>query len=145
MGLFHRPPQPQQRRRLSAPAAPAAVSVYQNAVVARSPVGYWRLGETSGTTAVAEVGPNGTYEGSPTQNVTGLIDDTDKAVTFDGSNDSVNIGDQTWTDGTAKWTITAWVNSTADATYRRLFSKEDDSNFGVHLYWQNSEYRPRPS
>ena len=56
--------------------------------------GYWRLGETSGTTA-ADAAPTphaGTYAGSPALGGSGaLVGDTDKAPTFDKSNDTVTV------------------------------------------------------
>ena len=63
---------------------------YYNAVRRSVPVSYWRLNEaTPGTGACADdMGAyNGTYAGSPTGGVTGAItNDTNKAVTFNGSN-----------------------------------------------------------
>jgi hypothetical protein len=47
---------------------------YASEVTADTPVGYWRLNETSGTVAADSVSTNtGTYTGSPTLGVTGLI------------------------------------------------------------------------
>ena len=46
---------------------------YAATVLADAPVGYWRLGEASGTSAADEIGAhNGTYVGSPTRGVTGI-------------------------------------------------------------------------
>lgn len=59
-------------------------------------VGYWRLGESSGTTAADETTTLPlTYSGSPTFGTTSLLDDTSNtAVTFDGVDDyaSASIG-----------------------------------------------------
>ncbi len=64
-------------------ASVATFGPYAAAVLADSPTIYYRLGETSGTTAVAKVGTDGTYVGSPTLGVTSLIQGTsDTAVTF---------------------------------------------------------------
>jgi large repetitive protein len=74
---------------------PAAVGSanYREVVLADSPLAYWRLGESSGTSAVDETG-NGhtaTYHGSPTLGATGaLAGDANTAVTFDGVNDYVD-------------------------------------------------------
>jgi hypothetical protein len=47
-------------------------------------VAYWRLNEASGTTALATVGPNGTYVNTPTLGATGLTSgDPKPAVSFD--------------------------------------------------------------
>lgn len=119
-------------------------SGYRKAIMDLLPVGYWRLGETSGTTAIAVVGPNGTYSGSPTQNVSGLLPngDTDKSVTFNGSSQYVNLGDVTWFDGnTNRWTIAFWWNHPgADATYRRVIAKEDASNLGTFIHSQSGSW-----
>lgn len=61
-------------------------SNYPTEVLADSPVAYWRLGESSGTTATDERGnSDGTYYNSPTLGATGLVDDADTAVSFDPS------------------------------------------------------------
>lgn len=47
---------------------------YRAAVMADNPIAYWRLGESSGTTAVDEKGLyNGTYVGNPTLGVAGAV------------------------------------------------------------------------
>ena len=71
---------------------------------------------------------------------TGLLTaDTDTAI--DGSgDDNVNLGDQTWFDGTDKWTITGWYEPHPHASYRRLIAKEDDNNWGVYIFVQNTEW-----
>jgi hypothetical protein len=57
---------------------PNPPSAYQNTVSVDAPAGYWRLGETSGTTTAAALGtPDGTYTNSPTLGVSSLIGDTD--------------------------------------------------------------------
>lgn len=53
--------------------AGSALSYYDE-VMADSPAGYWRLGESSGTTAVDEIaGVNGTYTGTCTLGAAGLV------------------------------------------------------------------------
>jgi hypothetical protein len=67
--------------------APAAT--YSAAVLADSPLAYYRLGEASGTTMTDSSGNgrSGTYAGSPTLGATGLVTgDSDTAVTFNGTN-----------------------------------------------------------
>ena len=57
---------------------------------ADAPVSYWRLGETSGTQAFDEKGINGgTFYNAPTLGAASLLsgDATNKATTFDGTND----------------------------------------------------------
>ncbi|MCP3976353.1 MAG: hypothetical protein GY720_17855 [bacterium] len=80
-------------------AAPIAVTVltnpgasYSHAVLADGPNVYWRLGESSGTVAVDELGANdATYVGSPGLGTSGLITSADTAVGFDGGDDIVHI------------------------------------------------------
>jgi RHS repeat-associated protein len=71
----------------------AAKSNYAGAATANAPSGYWRLGETSGTSAADTSGNahTGTYTGGYTLSATGaLTSDTDKAVTFNGTTGYVN-------------------------------------------------------
>jgi len=78
-------------------------------------VGWWRLDETSGTTAVdsSSEGNDGTMTGglSGTDTTAGP---TNTALTFDGTDDTVNIGDIELTNTSI--TLAAWVNfnNTAD-------------------------------
>ncbi len=104
-------------------------SNYAGTATANAPTAYWRLGETSGTTA-ADASPNthpGTFTGGFTLNVTGaLTSDTNKAVTFNGTTGYVNAGDLSvgesstfTTEGWVKTTTTAnapWIVSEASTT-----------------------------
>ncbi len=107
----------------------AGKSNYAGTATTNGPTAYWRLGETSGTTA-ADASPNahpGTFTGGFTLNVTGtLTSDTNKAVTFNGTTGYVNAGDlsvgesPTFTaEGWVKTTTTAnapWIVSEASTT-----------------------------
>jgi Concanavalin A-like lectin/glucanases superfamily len=66
------------------PAAPAG---YSAVILGTSGlVAYWRLGETSGLTAVAAAGGvNATHVNGPTVGVAGATTDGDKAVTYNGT------------------------------------------------------------
>ncbi|MFI7589617.1 PKD domain-containing protein [Spongisporangium articulatum] len=67
-------------------AGTPATSAYPDAVSASSPANYWRLGETSGTTAADSAGNKPLTLSGATRNVTGaLTGDTNKAVTMSGS------------------------------------------------------------
>ena len=88
---------------------------YSAAVLADSPIIYWRLGDTSGTTAVDSSGNShdGTYTGSPVMSVAGaLVGDADTCVTFDGTNDKVDITYGAFMDAT-NITVEAWIKTTA--------------------------------
>jgi len=68
---------------------------YRDGVLAKGPVGYWRLGEDAGPTAFDETpnGYDGSYVGNPTFGMPGAIcDDPDTAVQFNGT-DYVEIPD----------------------------------------------------
>ena len=67
--------------------APSIAVSYASSVSSDSPVAYWRLGDRSGTTAAAVVGPAGTYSGATTLGEPGVIPmDNSTSVRFDGSN-----------------------------------------------------------
>jgi hypothetical protein len=74
----------------------AMSATYRDGVLAKGPVGYWRLGEAAGPTATDET-PNGYaggYFGNPTFGTPGAInDDPDTAVQFNGA-DYVEIPDR---------------------------------------------------
>jgi hypothetical protein len=102
----------------------AAVSRYASTVLADHPLGYWRLGESSGTTAFDSSGNghNGTYVGGVTLGVPGLIGngDPDTAASFSGSG-HVDLGTLNLNLSTV--TLEAWINPTSYASsYRRLVS-----------------------
>ena len=92
-----------RRRRFSAS--------YREAVLATSPVAYWRLGEASGTVARDEMGlHHGTYVGGPTLGVPRLLaGDPDTAVTFPGA--AAASGRLTFVlPAMATWTIAFLIN-----------------------------------
>lgn len=99
-------------RAATATAAPR--STYYRLVQQDRAVRYYRLGESAGTNA-ADGGLNrrdGTYTNSPTLNVAGaLANDPDKAVTFDGTNDYVDV--PTFDLANSSFSIELWVKPTA--------------------------------
>ena len=65
---------------------------YRSFVVSDSPVAYWRLGESSGTTAVDEIGTShGTYTNGYTLGQSGAVSDPNTAVALNGSNGRVVV------------------------------------------------------
>lgn len=79
--------------------------------MAQKPVGYWRLGEPSGTTASDETSAShdGTYQGTPTLGVTSLVpSESDTAATF-STLDYVSVPDHADFDITGAVTLTAWI------------------------------------
>jgi hypothetical protein len=90
--------------------SPTAASVYESAVLADSPAGFWRLGDTSGSTAATRSGsPAGTYVGAPLLGVGGATADGDGAVGFDGSTQSAGFGDVYDYSGTASFSVEMWI------------------------------------
>jgi hypothetical protein len=94
-------------------------STYMAAVLADLPIGYWRLGEPSGTNAVDDSGyaHDGTYTLGPVVNQTGLVaqNNGDPSVAFDGSNDYVDIP-SALSLKPSRWSIEAWVKVTGGDT-----------------------------
>ena len=99
----------------------AGASDYPTTVLADSPVGYWRLGEASGTNAADSSGNahDGTWSGtgSPTLGVTGLITGGNTAATTSGATSGPycalpsgvpNLG--------STFTVEAWVKTSSSAT-----------------------------
>jgi hypothetical protein len=100
-------------------------AAYSDVILADGPVGYWRLDETSGTTA-ADLSGNGhdaTYEGGPTLGVAGAIYDGDTAVSFDGTDDGVSISNAADFQSDTV-TLEAWVKtSSPGAGFRGIIVK----------------------
>ena len=88
---------------------------YSEVILADSPVGYWRLGESSGTSAADATGNGntGTYTDSYTLAQTGdIAGDTDKAVAFSGANSTggyVAVPDVSALRFTSALTFEAWI------------------------------------
>ena len=98
------------------------MALYVTEVMADSPVGYWGLEDTSGTTAVDSSGNgrNGTYTNSPV-----LLQPGPKsgayAVNFDGSNDYVEIADNAAFEFTSgNFSVEAWVKFDSTPTSGEL-------------------------
>jgi hypothetical protein len=108
-------------------------------VLADGPRAYWRLGETSGSTAANEVtsGATGAYQGGVDLNVTGaLVGDTNRAARFDGSNEQVSMGDPgtgSLDFGTGDFSLEAWIKTTVNGE-RTIMAKRAAS--GSAPYWQ---------
>ena len=94
------------------PAAAAEPSQY-SATISATPglVGYWRLGELSGTTAVDAKGTSpGTYAGGYTLGVGGAIaGDGDSAVALDGSTGKVSVPSTAALNVGDLFSVEAWV------------------------------------
>jgi hypothetical protein len=87
-------------------------SAYSNAVLGDAPAGYWRLGESSGTTAFDSTGAhNGSYTNGPLLGQASLLpaDTANKAVGFDGVNDHVRIPTAESLNPATRVSAEAWI------------------------------------
>lgn len=107
------------RSRLPGKIDPLALqSNYQLTVLADSPIGYWPLTDTTGTTAVdlSGNGRPGTYSGGYSLAATQLSPLLGNVVDLDGTDDYIDIADNTaWspTGGSALFTVEAWIKPSA--------------------------------
>jgi Concanavalin A-like lectin/glucanases superfamily/Calcineurin-like phosphoesterase len=92
---------------------------------------YWRLGESSGTSACDSYGPNGgTYAGGVSLGRVGAINgDPDTAVALDGSSGRVTMPDADALDVGDTFSVEAWVrrNSVSTPNYQAIVSKGANS------------------
>jgi hypothetical protein len=107
---------------VSATLAVVTPTGYAAAVIADNPVGYWRLGEASGPTALDSWGANdGTYFGTETFGLPGaLARDPNTSVDFSGNGASLvrvpyNSGFNGGLDPNGSWTVECWVRPDFDA------------------------------
>lgn len=132
---------------------------YSSVVLAKGPVGYWRLGELTGTTASDSSGNgyDGTYLGNPTLGGPGAINnDPDTAVTLNGGGDYVEIQDQSGAPfsqptSTVGLTVEVWMRPDAlifpgetSDPYIHWLGKGIPSNYewGFRFYSGDSPDRP---
>jgi glucose/arabinose dehydrogenase len=88
---------------------------YRAQAVNDGPVGYWRLGESGGTTAGDETGANpGTYQGAPTLGLAGaLASNSNTAASFNGSSQYVNVPSSASLNVSSGVTVEAWAKPAA--------------------------------
>lgn len=102
-------------------------SAYSDTLFATSGlISYWRLNETTGTSAADAQGSNtGTYANGVTLGANGLLQtDSDKAVSFDGVDDAVTVPDSSSLSPTAQMSIEAWVRPTNVSGHRNIATKD---------------------
>jgi hypothetical protein len=113
--------------------APVAPVAYRTLVL-NDPglVAYWRLGESSGTTAADSKGSaNGTYLNSPSLGAAGaLANDTNTAVGFNGSNNKVSLPALA---SVTNFSLEGWAYLTNGAV--------NNSNGNNNLYGANNQVR----
>lgn len=113
-------------------------SEYEAAVVADGAIAYWRLDESSGTTAIDQLGSHDApYVGSPTLGATGLVtSDSGTAVVFDGTNDLIAVPDAADINTGGPWaerTIELWFKA-EETTSRQVLYEEGGPSRGLAMY-----------
>jgi hypothetical protein len=102
---------------LAQPAA-ATATPYESAVLGAGPAGYWRLGESSGTTAADHSG-NGndaSYVGTPSLGVPGAVaEDPDTSVAFNGTSQYAEAPYSAALNPGVPFTVEAWVKLSGGA------------------------------
>ena len=118
---------------------------YRAAVMADSPVAYWRLGESSGTVAVDETGNYpGAYQNTPTLGVVGAISGATSARFATASNQRTLISSSasafSFIPNTGVFTIEAWVKlaaATGDLYHCIFGTSPATAEKGFQLVWEN--------
>jgi len=127
------------------------MSYYLN-VIKDSPIGFWKLDESSGTIAAdsSGCGNNGTYSGSPIRNILPLIPGggcgtkitSTSSITFPITNNyygaATTPGMATKYSSDNDFSMEAWVSIDIlnSISSNRIFA---DSNSGTGLYWENGD------
>jgi hypothetical protein len=113
-------------------AASREVSAYASAVMASSPVSYFRLGEADSTTALNAVAeaPNGTYRPGIWRSTPG-IDPSDTSYRQDGTGSGyVTVENAPATAPTGDFAVEAWVKPDAIGTQQAIVEKFGDPSGG---------------
>ena len=117
-------------------------AAYRTQVLADEPLAYWRLGESSGTSAADASGNanTGTYAGSPALGATGaLAGNSDTAVSFDGVDDNVSVAHNAVLNLNGSFSLEFWAKQTAFAnTSPGIINKGTSSTADGYLIWANS-------
>lgn len=126
---------------------PAVATNYASLALGYSPLLYWRLNDTSGTTAVDSSGNgrNGTYVAAPSLAQDSLLADGDGAgVYFDhGLNNGVSLADAPWMD-VGQMTITCvYLSNSAEIGLQMLASRyaDDISDYSWWVYRENNVFK----
>lgn len=114
---------------------------YAAAVLSDSPAAYWRLRETSGTTATDSTGvSHGQYVAGVKLGQSGAVFG-DSAVSFDGYDDVVSVRDHAKLRLNGSFSLEFWAKLNAERTsFPGVTSKGTGGN-GFVVYWRNGERR----
>jgi hypothetical protein len=120
-------------------------TAYRDAVLADAPISYWRLGESSGTTASDEMQANpGSYASGPSLGQPGAIwNADDRAVSFDGVDDYVIVPHSTSLSPMTAVSIEAWVKRSKSGVWQPLLGKAPNGQSKLEHYslWFNTSNR----
>ena len=104
---------------VATPASPTIAPTYIAAVLSDGPVGYWRMGETTGTTMTDQSshGNNGVYQGGFKLGQPGAIaGDGDTAVAFDDKSGAASVPSSASLQVNTV-TIELWIKKKTDTEY----------------------------
>jgi len=109
---------------------PPPTSAYGRAVANDTPIGWWRLGDASGSTAIDQLAvSNGTYFGSASLGQAALVPaETDKAVAFNGTSSYVNVPAPAAFNVTNAFSLEAWIKPTSlpsSGVFRSVMTKAE--------------------
>jgi hypothetical protein len=109
---------------------PPPVSAYGKAINADGPVGWWRLGDSSGATAADQTGVDpGTYLGGVTLGRSSLVPtDSNAAVAFDGKSGTVQIPSASLLNLGSAVTLEGWIKPTslpASGSFTSILTKPE--------------------
>ncbi len=119
----------------SAVVDPPPAAAYDAVVLSDTPVAYWRLGESAGTSALDSAGSVvGTYANGVTLGVPGLVAGN-TAASFDGVNDVVRIPDSGLINlrNRRQETIEAWFRADT-TTNRAVIVEQGGTSRGLNMY-----------
>jgi uncharacterized delta-60 repeat protein len=107
--------------------------VYSESILDLNPLSYWRLGESSGTTAVdlGSAGNNGTYQGTTLGTTGSLVNDTNTSVDFSGAGRYVDVG--SFNIAGTGLTLMGWINpDDFEESESRIISKANGHGSSQH-------------
>ncbi|HEX9856389.1 MAG TPA: LamG-like jellyroll fold domain-containing protein [Acidimicrobiia bacterium] len=111
---------------------------YAEVVVADDPVAYWRLGETSGSSAADASGSGNTarYRADVDLGRPALIDDDDGAVRLDGSKARISVPDSQDLNKApvTRYTVEAWIRVADASDGRQVVYEQGGKRRGLALY-----------
>ncbi|HET9258267.1 MAG TPA: LamG domain-containing protein [Pseudonocardiaceae bacterium] len=107
-----------------------AYNAYAAAVAADGATVYWRLGETSGTTAASDIGSYpGTISGGVTLNQAGAVSGN-PAMLFNGSTGKIRVASPA-VGLAAAFTIEAWFKVSGQSGQQAIFSNRESGTNGI--------------